>query len=97
MENQKQLTLDKMRPIIEKWEASGLTKQEFCKQQGIAPSVFYYWYKKYKTQDNPTGFVPIKIKTTTKADQLEIHYTNGVKLKLSSDVSPSLLRQYIYL
>ena len=97
MENQKQLTLDEMRPIIEKWEDSGLTKKEFCEQQGIAPSVFYYWYKKYKTQDNPAGFVPIKIKNNTKAGQLEIHYPNGVKLKLSSDVSPSLLRQYIYL
>lgn len=97
MENQKQLTLDEMRPIIEKWEDSGLTKKEFCKQQGMAPSVFYYWYNKYKTQDTPAGFVPIKIKNTTKADQLEIHYPNGVKLKLSSDISPSLLRQYIYL
>ena len=97
MENKKHLTLDEMGPIIEKWEFSGLSKKEFCEQQGIAPSVFYYWYKKYISQDNTGGFLPIKIKNTTHIDQLEIHYPNGVKLKLSADVSPSLLRQYIYL
>jgi hypothetical protein len=97
MENQKHLTLDEMRPIIERWEVSGLTKKEFCDQQQIAPSVFYYWYKKYKTQDNSSGFIPIKIKSTTYGDHLEIIYPNGVKLKLSPDVSPAMLRQYIYL
>ena len=97
MENQKHFTLDEMRPIIEKWEVSGLTKKEFCKQQDLAPSVFYYWYKKYKSAGSAGGFIPIKIKNSIQESHLEILYPNGVKLKLSTDISPSLLRQYIYL
>ena len=97
MKNQKHLTLEEMRPIIEKWEVSGLTKKEFCKQHNLAPSVFYYWYKKYKSPGSTGGFIPIKIKNTFQESPLEILYPNGVKLKLTGDVPPSLLRQYIYL
>lgn len=97
MEKHKNKSLDTMRPLFKEWESSGQTKAEFCDQHGIAPSVFYYWYKRYKSENTSGGFIPIKVKNAPAGEHLEIQYPNGVKLKLSADISPALLRQYIYL
>ncbi len=35
--------LEKWRVIVAEWEASGLTKQSFCKQKKITPSSFNLW------------------------------------------------------
>lgn len=66
-----------MYPIIEQWQSSGLNKQTFCDQHGIAKSVFFYWHKKYKADQEPGGFLPIKIgnnSPTSLVSKIEIEY-----------------------
>ena len=48
--------------LLGRQQESGLTVKEFCTNEGIAPSSFYYWKKKLKT--NYTGradFIPLVI------------------------------------
>ena len=46
-----------------RYKQSGLLVKEFCANEGIYASRFYYWQKKLRDQkqeaDKPSGFVPI--------------------------------------
>ena len=46
-----------------RYKQSGLLVKEFCANEGIYASRFYYWQKKLRDQqqeaDQPSGFVPI--------------------------------------
>ena len=92
---------EEMYPIIDHWQSSGLTKQSFCDQQGIAKSVLCYWHKKYKSdQEVPNGFLPIKIgddRSMSSGSKIEIEYPNGVVLRLPDHTPSAVIRQYLYL
>lgn len=97
MENiQRRRTKEDMFPVIEAWQHSGLSKKSFCKQQGIIKSVFFYWYKKYREEKEPGGFIPITVRASESAI-VEIQYPNGVILKLPAGTPASLVRQYLVL
>ena len=86
--------------IVEESQVSNLTKKEFCHQKGIAQSLFYYWQKKYKEQQDPGGFIPIQIKTrkrTSDSSVIEIEYPNGVIIRLSDQTPQSIVRGYLQL
>ena len=98
MSNQeKRRTKEEMFPIIEAWQSSGLTKQVFCDQQGMAKSVFFYWHKKYKAEQDPGGFLPMKIADDSSHTKIEIVYPNGIILKFPSHTSSAIIRQYLHL
>lgn len=43
-----------MFPVIEKYNSSGLSKVEFCKQRSIPIAVFWYWYRKHRDEVEQT-------------------------------------------
>ena len=49
--------------IYDRYKLSGLPVKDFCINEGIYQSRFYYWQKKLRDQkqeaDKPSGFVPI--------------------------------------
>ncbi|MDD4698411.1 MAG: hypothetical protein PHR52_12860 [Fermentimonas sp.] len=56
-------TLQQFEKVYERYQASGLRIKEFCRNESIVESKFYYWQKKlrehnYRTGRQP-GFVPI--------------------------------------
>jgi hypothetical protein len=98
MSNQeKRRTKEEMFPIIEAWQSSGLTKQVFCDQQGMAKSVFFYWHKKYKAEQDPGGFLPMKIEDDSSHTKIEIVYPNGIMLRFPGNTSSAIIRQYLHL
>ena len=97
MEERQRHGMEKMLPYIKEWESSGQTKKAFCQQRGIAPSVFHYWYKRYRQENMPEGFIQISTDSIGQPPQMEVHYPNGVSIKLPANISLTLLRQYIYL
>ena len=88
--------------LIEKWGASNVTINVFCREQGIARSVFHYWNKKYKLskQKSKGGFIPIEVQPAVEplpSPVIEIEYPNGMVIRLP-DVTPvSIVKQYIHL
>jgi len=46
---------------LEAWEQSGLSKSEYCRQQGIKYHRFLYWRKKCKQKERPDNFYPLEV------------------------------------
>ena len=72
--------------LIEEYECSDLNGRDFCRDNGLVPSTFYYWKKKKAQMEtgSNTGFVTIGPNPVMDGD-LELIYPNGIRLRL--DVS----------
>ena len=84
--------------LIERCESSEITVKEFCKTQGINPSNYYYWMKRFRTKE--PDFAPLEI--TSKAlvsgsSVYELVYPNGVTLRLGQVVGLGELSQLLRL
>ena len=90
---------EEMFAIVEESRKSEMTNKAFCRQKGIAEWMFYYWQKKYREEQTPGGFIPIRINTTNQAGAtvIEIAYPNGVIMRLPAHTPSSIVRQYIQL
>jgi hypothetical protein len=51
--------------LIKLQRDSGLSVREFCSNEGIAPSTFYYWHKKLMGKDSGrrNNFIPLLLKS----------------------------------
>jgi len=88
-----------MYPVIEQWQSSGLSKVAFCDQHGIAKSVFFYWHKRYNSDREPGGFLPIKIGSNNQVSAntfIEIQYPNGIVLRLPEHTPQTIIRSYLH-
>ena len=97
---EKKRSSSEMFPIIEEWQTGKENKKAFCKQKGIAMSVFYYWQKRYKEGQGSSGFAPIRINTKgqlSRSSVIEIEYPNGVLVRLPNQTLPSVVGQYLHL
>lgn len=47
--------------LYQRQKESGLTVKEFCSNEIIAPSTFYYWQKKLKDQKHLPEFIPLVV------------------------------------
>jgi len=82
--------------LIESSINSGLTKKAFCQQQGIKLSLFYYWQKRYRQQqEEDAGFLPVQISGRSGAGDIEIIYPSGVQVRLGGGVPLSFVRSLI--
>jgi hypothetical protein len=48
--------------IYRRHQESGLTTKEFCSNEGIAESTYYYWFKKTKYRRVKQEFIPLVVK-----------------------------------
>jgi hypothetical protein len=56
------LSETKFLAIYQRQQESRLSVREFCSNEGIAYSTFYYWYKKTKPKRGNQGFIPLVVK-----------------------------------
>jgi transposase-like protein len=68
--------------MIEAWHQSGLSQKQFCLQNNVTHSTFYYWYRVYKScQKKTEGFVPLTV--TRQTDELmTLTGSSGIRLQL---------------
>ena len=87
-----------MQALIEKFDQSNVSKKQFCHQEGIPLSVFYYWQKKFKQtgQSSGIGFLPVEVnhKTNTQSS-IEISFPNGVVMRLEAGCDMEMIRSLI--
>lgn len=84
MENKNQSKAAAMRLHIVACSKSGLTVSEYCKQNGVVKSGYYYWLKKLNAINQPSGFTAISV---AKNASVEISYPNGVQLSFSGEIN----------
>ena len=49
--------------LLERQQASGLNVKDFCFNEGMSKSSFYYWRRKLQKPGNPKSFIPLVIKS----------------------------------
>lgn len=69
--------------LVAEWRTSGVSQQQFCKAKGLTLGKFSYWVAQSKGKPD-SGFIALKPDKSTLSDQVEIHYPNGVVIKVSS-------------
>jgi len=61
-------TKEDMFGLIAKHDKSNSTVKEFCQLHGLTPGIFYYWQKKYHTEnsepDSQSGFIQLQVEDT---------------------------------
>jgi len=67
--------------LVSTWRVSGLSQQQFCKEKGVTLGKLSYWIAHSKPKED-SGFVALKPGSVKAPDSLEIHYPNGVVVKL---------------
>jgi hypothetical protein len=53
----------KFQELIRLQQTSGLTVKDFCSNEGIAYSTFYYWRKKLQGNSGKSDFIPLVVKS----------------------------------
>lgn len=51
--------------FLDRQQESGLNVKDFCLNEGIAESTFYYWRKKLQKESPSKGFIPLVVKEQT--------------------------------
>jgi len=78
---------------VEACQAGTLTVEQYCIEQGIKKSVYYYWHKRLTEQPPyPAGFVALNIDGHQNGDVV-ISYPNGVSIRFSCKVITSVLKK----
>jgi hypothetical protein len=77
-----------------------LRVREFCELEGIHPSSFYFWAKRYKEKE--LGFSTLEIVSSNSAHSdsayfCELVYPNGTTLRMSQKPSLGELAQLLKL
>ena len=68
--------------MIRDWQRSSLTQKQYCRENNITHSSFYYWYRVYKTSLGQTDkFLPLTI-THPKEKMVTLTGNNGIHLQL---------------
>lgn len=86
--------------LIGRCESSGLRVREFCEIEGVHPSSYYFWAKRYKEKE--LGFAPLEIIPTNSSQYVSAHfcelvYPNGTMLRICQKVSLGELAQLLKL
>lgn len=86
---------------VERWKESGLTKSEFCRQEGINRGTFSTWWRRYKAQvaeDESDGFVELTSSVEEKSSREKNESENsveiiaaGIRVKINGNVDGTLI------
>ena len=75
---------------IEAQQASGLTVQQWCMENGVKPKTYYYRLKKVREQflDSSPAIVPLNVPQQNADIRIE---KNGLQILLPANISPDTL------
>ena len=77
---------DQRMEYIKAWEASGLSKAEFCRQMGISYSRFNHWYYTYLDNLNSLEGEQAKIVPVTVTEKTVVPHPEHLILRMKSSI-----------
>ncbi len=84
-----------MSALVERWQSSGLSQNNFAIQEGMSLVKLRYWIKKQKKAENTEpAFVQLKGFTS---QGISIRYPNGVEMMLPAQIPASVIRSLIFI
>ena len=95
MEDGKISMAEQMRQHIAARQSSGVYVEQYCKEQNLKPSAYYYWRKKL-SEDPKINTVSFKqLQPASQRSSIEIIFTNGVKIHFGNLVPAAYLKQLV--
>ena len=75
---------------VEAQQASGLTVQQWCMENGVNPKTYYYHLKKVREQflNSSPAIVPLNVPQRSADIRIE---KNGLQISLPANISPDTL------
>jgi len=87
-----------MHAVMQTYQESGLTQQQFCHQQHLPRSTFQYWWHHFRkhTQNQPeghsSGFISVNVETSSPLScGCRITFPNGICIDFNGTVDPRML------
>ncbi|MBU1900803.1 IS66 family insertion sequence element accessory protein TnpB [Patescibacteria group bacterium] len=78
--------------LVGQWKASGLSQAAFAEQNNLKLVKFRYWIKKYRDDQDGSGFIQI---TRAFGHEINLRYPNGVELVLPGSTPLCTLKSLI--
>jgi hypothetical protein len=78
--------------IIQQWEASGLSKQAFCKRESIAYHVFLYHFKRNSTTSEVGSFQQVMIDADNSSDKIDFFWQDGRSIRFPISTPKEIIR-----
>lgn len=84
-----------MEQHISQCSASGMPVRQYCLEQNIQSSTYYYWLKKLQAPTNKNIGSFVRVEPIEKSSRIEISMVNGVKISFENLVPADYLRQLV--
>jgi hypothetical protein len=89
------LTESKFLDIYHRHKESGLSVKDFCSNEGIKESTFYYWRKKLANQGRIKNFIPLVVNNS--APPVKPGHQNGSRQTVTPEgTSDGFLLELVY-
>ena len=89
------------RSHIERWQESGASQTEYCKEHGLKDHQFTYWKKRIVQTETAAKFVSLNLSSFTNKQPsqpvsgIRVVVSNGLKVEVEAGFNAHLLRQLI--
>ena len=83
------LSESKFLELYRRQQESGLTVKDFCTNEGIAQSTYYYWHKKTRNNHSKQDFIPLVVRSAP--SHLSANPVKGHPLVADSEMDDVLL------
>lgn len=70
--------------LLSRQKESGLSVRDFCSNEGIHPSTFYYWLKKHREKNKEKKFIPLVVQNT-----FDVHRAAKICTTVNPGTTPS--------
>lgn len=78
---------------LQQWRESGLSRRDYCQQQGLTYSTFLSWFKLESPGDPRHSFVALPFAEHVCEGQLLIRFPSGIELECRGELTSRLLEQ----
>jgi hypothetical protein len=88
---------------IERWQESGLSQSDYCRENDLKDHQFVYWKKRIiQAEETAVRFVSLNLDPLTNKQPLQgpgctlrLVVSNGLKIEVEAGFDPNLLKQLI--
>jgi len=87
-------TSEQMQLVINEWQASRLSKKEFCRERNIKYPTFQYWCKRLNSTP-ATGFTEVRIQRQAPSGGCEIMFPSGARMIIHGEPCTVWLRELL--
>ena len=84
-----------MEQHIVQCSASGMQVRQYCLEQNIQPSTYYYWLKKLQAPSNKNIGSFVRVQPIEQSSRIEISLPNGVKISFENLVPADYVMQLV--